>query len=139
VFWCHDRAGRPVCTILEVHNTYGDRHAYLVRTDEHGTAEIDKAMYVSPFHDVSGTYEVSAPAPGESVAVGVTLHHEHGPSFTASLVGTRVPAGTRQRVADVLAPLLGAARIRIQGITLWLRRLPVVRRPDHPRQDGVQQ
>ena len=38
VFWCRDRRGVPVATVVEVHNTYGDRHAYLVHPDEHGRA-----------------------------------------------------------------------------------------------------
>ena len=136
VFWCHDASGAPVCTVLEVHNTYGDRHAYLVRTDEHGKATADKAMYVSPFHDVSGRYEISAPEPDDTVAVGITLRHGEGPAFTASLNG-HVVSG-RPPVRALFSALVGSARIRFQGIGLWLRRLPVVPRPDHPRQEGVQ-
>ena len=136
VFWCHDRAGRLAGTILEVHNTYGDRHAYLVHTDEHGKAEVDKAMYVSPFHDVSGRYEISAPVPGDTVAVSITLQHTSGPAFTASLTGYPVPGRPPLRAA--LSAHVGSARIRIQGIGLWLRRLPVRPRPHHTRQEGVQ-
>ena len=136
VFWCHDRAGELAGTILEVHNTYGDRHAYLVQTDEHGKAEVDKAMYVSPFHDVSGRYEISAPVPGDTVAVSITLQHTSGPAFTASLTGYSVSGRPPLRAA--LSALVGSARIRIQGIGLWLRRLPVRPRPHHPRQEGVQ-
>ena len=136
VFWCHDRAGNLAGTILEVHNTYGDRHAYLVHTDEHGKAEVDKAMYVSPFHDVSGRYEISAPVPGDTVAVSITLRHTSGPRFTASLTGYSVSGRPPLRAA--LSAHVGSARIRIQGIGLWLRRLPVRPRPHHPRQEGVQ-
>ena len=58
VFWCYDSAGVLVCVVAEVHNTYGERHAYLLRPDEAGTAVTDKGFYVSPFFDVSGTYEL---------------------------------------------------------------------------------
>jgi predicted NAD/FAD-binding protein/DUF1365 family protein len=136
VFWCHDRSGDLACTVLEVHNTYGDRHAYLVRTDEHGKARTDKAMYVSPFHDVSGRYDISAPEPTDTVAVAITLRHQSGPAFTASLTGYAV-AG-RPPLRATASALVGSVRIRIQGIRLWLRRLPVRPRPDHPRQEGVQ-
>jgi predicted NAD/FAD-binding protein/DUF1365 family protein len=136
VFWCHDRSGELAGTILEVHNTYGDRHAYLVHTDEHGRAEVDKAMYVSPFHDASGRYEISAPVPGDKVAVSIALRHTTGPAFTASLIGYAVAGRPPRRAA--LSALVGSARIRIQGIGLWLRRLPVRPRPHHSRQEGVQ-
>ena len=63
VFWCWDRAGALAATVVEVHNTYGDRHAYLVHTDEQGRGTVDKAMYVSPFHGTDGLYRVAAPVP----------------------------------------------------------------------------
>ena len=34
VYWCHDRDGALVCVVAEVHNTYGERHCYLLRPDE---------------------------------------------------------------------------------------------------------
>ena len=48
--------------MVEVHNTYGDRHAYVVHPDEQGRARTDKAMYVSPFHGVDGSYDVAVPS-----------------------------------------------------------------------------
>jgi DUF1365 family protein len=46
------------CVVVEVHNTYGDRHAYLVRPDGSGRASTSKELYVSPFNDVSGSYDL---------------------------------------------------------------------------------
>lgn len=124
VFWCYHRDGSTAGVVLEVHNTYGDRHAYLVQPDEHGHAEVDKAMYVSPFHDVSGHYQVSVTPPGDRIAVSITLHREGAAPFTASLTGQALPPGMRPRRA-VLAPWLTTALIRAHGIGLWLRRLPI--------------
>ena len=58
VFWCYDRAGAPVCVVAEVHNTYGERHCYLLRPDADGRAGADKEFYVSPFFAVDGRYEM---------------------------------------------------------------------------------
>src|SRR3954468_13366657 len=33
VFLCCDGGGRLACVVAEVHNTYGERHAYLLRPD----------------------------------------------------------------------------------------------------------
>ena len=66
VFWCwrdQQAAGPPDATVVEVHNTYGDRHAYLVPT-AHGAGRVDKVMYVSPFHGTDGHYELAVPIPG---------------------------------------------------------------------------
>ena len=62
VFWCHRRGGDLAGVVVEVHNTYGDRHAYLVHPDGQGRARTDKQMYVSPFHGTDGYYEIAVPA-----------------------------------------------------------------------------
>ena len=127
VWWCLDHLGRLEATVVEVHNTYGDRHAYLVAPDEQGRASTDKAMYVSPFHGTDGHYELAVPLPGERLHVAVTLHAE-GTSFSASLAGHRTDTGTLRSTS---AALRGSALIRMHGIWLWLRRLPVRPRPTH--------
>ena len=50
--------------VAEVHNTYGQRHCYLLRTDPRGRAETAKEFYVSPFFPVDGRYRMSLPEPG---------------------------------------------------------------------------
>jgi predicted NAD/FAD-binding protein/DUF1365 family protein len=133
VFWCHRPDGALACVVVEVHNTYGGRHAYVVHPDAHGRARIDKELFVSPFNDTSGEYHVAVPPPAETVKVGVTLHRDGHPPFTATMTGTARPAGTstvlRAAVRMPMAPLLGMLRIRLQGIKLWLRGLPVQPRP----------
>ena len=56
VFWAYDRAGARTAVVAEVHNTYGGRHGYVLRPDWDGYAEVDKALYVSPFHPADGRY-----------------------------------------------------------------------------------
>ena len=56
VFWCYDGQSRLSAVVAEVHNTYGERHAYLLRPDAAGIAHVDKAFHVSPFFDESGRY-----------------------------------------------------------------------------------
>jgi DUF1365 family protein len=141
VYWCHDADDRLVATVVEVHNTYGDRHAYLVHADEHGHAEVDKALYVSPFNDVSGSYALTVPEPGERLRLRVVLRREGHDPFVATVHGSAVPATVRSllrtTVTQPVAPLAVMARIRLHGIRLWLRRLPVQPRPAH-HQEAVQ-
>ena len=134
--WCWAGAattGRPAATVVEVHNTYGDRHAYLLdtdTTDDAGRARVEKAMYVSPFHGVDGHYEVLAPPPDPvtgRLRLAVRLVTEDGARFDATLDG-RPTAPPRLP----LAGLRGAALIRAHGIALWARRLPIRPRPEHP-------
>lgn len=129
VYWCHHRDGRLSRVVAEVHNTYGQRHRYVLDVDGRGRAEADKAMYVSPFNAVDGRYRLSLPEPGERLALTVALHRDGRPPLTASVHGLRRPATTasllRRVLRHPLAPLVDALRIRRQGIGLYLRGLPV--------------
>ena len=49
-----DADGRVVAVLVEVHNTYAGRHAYVVELDTQWRAEVDKELFVSPFNDTSG-------------------------------------------------------------------------------------
>ncbi|RNM15717.1 FAD-dependent oxidoreductase [Nocardioides pocheonensis] len=133
LFWCYDASGGPAATVVEVHNTYGDRHAYLLRADPEGRGRVDKAMYVSPFHGVDGHYEVTAPAPTDRLVVTVRLVTAAGAVFDASLRGTRSAA---RPIRTAPAAIRGALLIRMQGVWLWARRLPIQPRPTH-HQEGV--
>jgi DUF1365 family protein len=135
VFWCYRPDSTLECVVAEVHNTYGDRHAYLLRPDEGGRAEVDKELYVSPFNDVSGRYRLTLPEPGPRLRLQVVLERDGHQPFTASVRGRALPSTTRTvlrlALTQPLEPLAVSARIRWHGIRLWLRRLPVQPRPTH--------
>ena len=141
VFWCYDGDGRLACVVAEVHNTYGERHAYLLRLDADGRASHDKELYVSPFNDVSGGYELRFALRPDLVATTVTLRRAGSPAFTATFRGRPRPA-TAAAVLEQLVrrPLMTqrvSALIRIHGVRLWLRGLPVRPRPVHVPQEGI--
>jgi len=139
VFWCHREDGSPLATVVEVHNTYGDRHAYLL--DPEHPEPVEKQMYVSPFHGSDGQYDVRAPTPTDRLHIAVRLRAPDGTAFSASLRGDRIgPVGAtglrRATAAAARAGLLNALRIRLHGIRLWARGLPIRPRPVH-HQEGV--
>jgi hypothetical protein len=60
-FWlCHDLGGALRAVVAEVNNTFGERHSYLCRHDDHRVIEggdcirARKAFHVSPFLAVEG-------------------------------------------------------------------------------------
>lgn len=134
VYWCRDAGNRPVCVVAEVHNTYGGRHAYLLFPDAAGRAEAAKDFYVSPFLPIDGgTYHMRVPEPDEKLNLSIRLELPGAPPFVASAHGVRRPATVAAllglAVRHPLAPLAVTARIRRQGIGLFLRGLPVLPRP----------
>lgn len=145
VHWCLDpRTGATRCVVAEVHNTYGQRHPYLLQTDARGSASTDKEFYVSPFYDVSGRYRLTFRLTQQRVAVSVTLHRGddegQAPDFTASFAGAPEPV-TRRRLSRLLLrhPLMSqqvSLLIRAHGLWLWARRLPIQPRPSHTPPEG---
>ncbi|HEY3877733.1 MAG TPA: DUF1365 domain-containing protein [Trebonia sp.] len=142
VFWCHNADGTLACVIAEVHNTYRQRHAYLVQTDERGRARAGKELYVSPYHPVDGSYQMSLPRPAGRLALSVTLHRPGGYRFVAAVQGSGVPATRsellRAAARHPLSTIAVSALIRWQGIKLYARGLRPLPRPPRTAQEGVQ-
>ena len=141
VFWCFDAESALVCIVAEVHNTYGERHVYLLRPDPSGVATADKALHVSPFFDVSGRYELRFELSPHVVSSTVRLRRQGDLAFTATFRGTPQLATERvllcQLIRKPLMPQQVSALIRMHGIWLWARGLPILRRPLHQPQEGV--
>lgn len=138
--WWVLRDGDVLAVVAEVHNTYGERHAYLLRPDGDGRARHPKEFYVSPFHDVSGDYAIRVALGPERITVSIALHPAPGAPavFGAAVTGRPLPI-TATRVLGTLLRQPGgshrtSALIRAHGIWLWLRGLPVRARPPHTRE-----
>lgn len=128
VFWCYDGENQLAATVLEVQNTYGGRHPYVLRPDRDGNAKTAKAMYVSPFHGTDGHYEIRVPEPtADRLDVAVTLCRPGGYRFHAALQGHPSPVGALKAGP---ASLLGSLAIRFHGIRLFLKRVPITPRLD---------
>jgi DUF1365 family protein len=141
VFWAIAPDGSLTCIVAEVHNTYGERHAYLLQTDEHGRSQVDKAFYVSPFFTVDGRYDLRFELTPDVVSSTVVLRQDGAAVFSASFRGRPRPA-TPGRLARLIVtmPLMTqrtSLLIRVHGIWLWLRRLPVVPRTARRSQEAI--
>jgi DUF1365 family protein len=130
VYWCHTPDGALECVVAEVHNTYGGRHCYLLRTDDKGRASVDKEFYVSPFLEVDGHYVMKLPKPGDQLSVTIALRQNGKTTFSATMKGER-SSGLRMLLRRPLMPQRVSALIRRHGIALYVRRVPII-----PRSDG---
>lgn len=133
VYWCYDAGGRLEARVAEVHNTYGERHAYVIPVDEEMPAakdhRVDKAMYVSPFYPVDGAYRLRVGDPAETLAVEVTLERPGDEPFHAWMRGRRLAASRRRLLTTTVRYGLGPWRVRAliqwQGMRLWQKGLEV--------------
>lgn len=134
VYWCRDPDDSLACVIAEVQNTYGGRHRYLLRPDPDGRAETEKVFYVSPFYPAEGHYRMALPEPDDRLHLSIRYEPpgDDAEPFVAVVRGRGGPVSTasvlRRLMTQPCPTLLTAARIRMQGIKLFLRGLPVVPR-----------
>lgn len=137
VFWCLTAAGGLRAAVLEVHNTYGERHAYVLPAEqadeESGEWLVAKDFYVSPFNDTTGEYRVRLALAADRLQVTVNLHRD-GRLVLAATVGGKIQPLTAASMRTAVRRVRGMpyripVLIRWRAIRLLLRRLPLVSRP----------
>lgn len=129
LYWCHDGDGVVRHVVAEVHNTRGGRHTYLLPPDTGQPAMVMKQLYASPFNGEGGYYLVRAPRPDTGLDVTISLHRENHPAFVATLRGKRRRPSIGQilwlQLRAPLAPRMARLGMRVHGVMLWLRRVPL--------------
>jgi DUF1365 family protein len=123
------RCGGALRHVVEMHNTRGERHAYLLPPADDRPAMVAKKLSMSPFTVVDGHYLVLAPPPNGEVNVRISLHRDNHAAFVSTLRGSRRRASLGQllwlQLVAPMAPLMGALEIRIQNAMLRMRRVPM--------------
>ncbi|HSZ74322.1 MAG TPA: DUF1365 domain-containing protein [Rhizomicrobium sp.] len=134
VWFCYDRTNTLAAAIYEVHNTHGERHTYVLRSNEPQTRE--KNFYVSPFLSMDCRYKFHIKPPGENVAVGIAETECGQPVLQAVFSGSRKPLSDGTLASCLLRhPLMTVkivAAIHFEALRLWLKRVPV-----HARHSGL--
>ncbi|WP_374374584.1 DUF1365 domain-containing protein [Dongia sp.] len=135
IYYCHDREQVLRATIYQVSNTFGGRHSYVLPVTSDGTIRqsCKKALYVSPFNDVSGFYRFSVVPPGDKVALAIDQHDDRGRLLQAAFVGRRseLTDGILLRLL-ILYPFMTlkvVAGIHWEALKLWLKGVPLHKRP----------
>ena len=139
-FWyCHRDDGSLRAIVVEVNNTFGERHCYLLNQPAMG-AELraSKVFHVSPFCPVEGAYRfrfMVTPQHERTVA-RIDYDDAQGPLIQTSVSGTLQPLNARTaRQALLRYPAMTlhvVLRIHWQALRLWLRKTPFFTKPVPP-------
>jgi DUF1365 family protein len=141
-FWyCHRTDGALRAIVVEVNNTFGERHCYLLDSPQYGQElKADKVFHVSPFCTLEGGYRfrflhIDNDGLKKTVA-RIDYDDEAGPLLETSVSGTLEPitaASLRKAVWGHPAMTLAViARIHWQALKLWFKRVPIVSKPEPP-------
>jgi len=138
VWFCDDEDGKLAAIVYEVHNTYEERHAYVLPVGEntdlvrHGCA---KDFYVSPFLSRDCRYDFRIRPPQENVAVVIQEQEAGTPILHASFAGARRAltdgALDQMLLRYPLMTLKVAAAIHFEAVRLMLK--GVRRHPHAPK------
>jgi DUF1365 family protein len=137
VYYCYHRDGALKAMLYEVHNTFGQRHSYLIPVDSDSSEPLEqrclKAFYVSPFMDMDIAYRFRVQPPSERVTLVIESADAQGPVLTASLTGMRQEltdaALLRAFISFPLMTLKVVAGIHWEAAKLWLKGMRLRPRP----------
>jgi uncharacterized protein len=140
-FWyCHRVDGSLAAVLVEVNNTFGERHCYLLSGPElaFGREQVaSKVFHVSPFCSVQGRYRFRFMHTAGRTVARVDHDDDAGPLLRTSVSGHLVPLSLRSaRKAFFGTPLMTLAvllRIHWHALQLWLKQVPFISKPAPPK------
>jgi DUF1365 family protein len=141
IYFCYRSDGSPAAVIYQVHNTFGERHHYVIPVvaeggEQHQTCR--KALYVSPFMNMNMRYDFRVSGTVSHLAVGIRVRAPEGPVLNAVLTGKKRALSDRNlMLAFFSMPAITVkviAAIHWEALRLWLKGLRLIPRPAPPIQ-----
>src|SRR6201996_4110598 len=138
-YFCYDEDGRPLCSVVEVGNTFREIKPYFLGGDRltgnKFRSEAAKYFYVSPFIDMDTVFDFDLDLPDEKFNIRINDYDKTGKRFFISTLN-----GTRKALTDAnlllyffsfpLITLKVIALIHWQALRLWLKKLPYHKKED---------
>jgi DUF1365 family protein len=138
-FWyCHAADDTLRAVVVEVNNTFGERHCYLLDRPRYGEEQrADKVFHVSPFFDVHGVYRFRFLRTPSHTVARIDHDDEAGPLIETSISGELQPV-TRAALRRALwrYPLMTVmvmVRIHWQALKLLRKQIPFFTKPTPPK------
>jgi DUF1365 family protein len=129
VYFCERPEGALAALIYQVHNTFGERHSYVLPVAASGRDGVrqacDKRFFVSPFLPMGLRYEFHVAPPGGSLTVAIRASGPDGVMLRAALTGERHEltdgALLKAGLAVPLEAMKTTAAIHWEAARLWAK------------------
>ena len=139
-YFCYDEQGRPLCSVAEVGNTFGEMKPYFLGADKKMgdvyRAREPKYFYVSPFTDMDTFFDFELQIPDARLAIRIDDYDREGNRFFISEL-----SGERKALTDgnllryfFSIPLITLKVIWLihwQALRLWWKKLPYHQKSAH--------
>jgi DUF1365 family protein len=139
-FLCRDGQGALRVLVVEVHNTFGERHLYTLRAAGEETtfgASMDKDFFVSPFIGMDARYTVRVRDEAAGLRIAINETESGAPLLSTSLVLRRRRLTNRTLLEMIIRyPLVThktIAAIHWHALRLWLKGARFLRHSEHAR------
>ncbi len=143
-FWHCRRDGVLEAMLVEVNNTFGERHFYWVKPDQpispDSWYEAAKVFHVSPFFPVDGFYRFRFQVSEQNTRIDINYHAPDGKLRLATWVDGKIEQLDNMTLSALLKKygwlsLIVVLRIHYQAIKLAWKRVKFFRKPPPPKQE----
>lgn len=145
VFFCYDAADRPLTSVVQVGNTFGELKPFVVPLDRESPrfhARIPKHFYVSPFSALDLEFDFRFDFPGEHLRILIDDYQGTEKTLISTLTGSRRELTLGGLLfLSIKYPLVTLKIITLihwEAFRLWWKRIPHHAKESNPHlQTGV--
>jgi uncharacterized protein len=131
-YYCFNEAGEPVCSVVEVCNTFHEMKPYFIGKeqlkDNKFHLNTTKYFYVSPFIDMDANFDFNLYIPGEKLNVRIDDYKNGNRFFISTLTGHKKKLNDWRLLWYMLRfPLITLKVIGLihwQALILWMKKVP---------------
>lgn len=149
-YFCYDTDGKPLVSIAEVGNTFGEIKPYVgyFKKAKGTIADPDvyirepKNFYVSPFISLDSEFEFRLNLPGDQLQIGVDSFENGKRILTTSCLGKKIPFHSKYLLKLFIEfPFITVKVITLihwQAFKLWIKKIPYIQKHQNlEKQTGV--
>jgi DUF1365 family protein len=139
-YFCYDEQGQPVCSIVEVCNTFREMKPYFLgagtKNGDSFKLNTGKYFYVSPFIDMDTSFDFDLNIPGEKLQIKIDDYDKAGKLFFISTLSGKKVALTDARllvyfISFPLITLQIMGLIHWQALKLWFKKQAFHKKDDN--------